>query len=158
MKPDPIFFQSLRKNTGARRTAVFVLNEDDVEYEGKVETIQQPDWLCLEEIIDTTGRSVRITDGQDLFFKPNQRKRFIANVNTDHRFLPEGSSTDEQVDVPLAGGRRIPVILFYIVPPVLLVLLVVLVIIIGVASRRKKLKKRIAELEAVHAREAVRDK
>ncbi len=64
------------------------------------------------------------------------------------------AGVDEQVDVPLAGGRRIPVILFYIIPPVLLALLIVLVIIIGVSSRRKKLRRRIAELEAQREQEA----
>jgi hypothetical protein len=60
----------------------------------------------------------------------------------------ESAGADEQVDVPVAGGRRIPVIVFYIIPPVLLVVLLVLVIVIGISARRKKLKRRIAELEA----------
>jgi hypothetical protein len=59
-----------------------------------------------------------------------------------------GDGADEQVDVPVAGGRRIPVFVLYVIPPVLLVVLLVLVIVIGVAARRKKLRKRIAELEA----------
>ena len=60
----------------------------------------------------------------------------------------QASSGEEQVDVPLAGGRRIPVFLLYVIPPVLLVVLLLIVVFVGVSSRRKKLKRRIAELEA----------
>ncbi len=63
------------------------------------------------------------------------------------------AGADEQVEVPLAGGRRIPTIVFYIVPPLLLALLLVLVIVLGIASRRKKLRRRIAELEAQRMQE-----
>jgi len=66
-----------------------------------------------------------------------------------------GTSADEQIDVPLAGGRRIPVVLIYVIPPILLVFAIVLVIIIGVASRRKRFKRRIAELEAQRMQEEV---
>jgi hypothetical protein len=65
----------------------------------------------------------------------------------------KAEGVDEQVDVPLAGGRRIPVFLIYVIPAVFLVLVVILVIIVGAAARKKKLRRRIAELEAQRMQE-----
>lgn len=85
--PEPIYFSEVKKNSGAKRKLINIGNDEPTAVELKVRRVDRPEWIEIEEI----------KEGSELKFKANERKRFIVNLNTTHRYFPEDKSLDEKI-------------------------------------------------------------
>lgn len=135
LRADPIFFRSLTRGKGARRTAFAIENTADVPFQGSFVALRQcPDWLHLERVLPTGEVQQVVFDpaqGQVpeaerrrhpgwLVIPPRRRVQLVANVNTDHRFFPRAQSElprgaralhneSAVVELELSGGARLEV-------------------------------------------------
>lgn len=116
LRADPIFFRSLTKGKGSRRTAFALENPDEAPAELCVVAVREcPEWLHLERV-GRDGESRPLIPSPEalalppearrghpawLIVGPRRRVQLVAAVNTDHRFFPRAAS-----DLP-AGARAL---------------------------------------------------
>jgi hypothetical protein len=104
--PDPIFFSRIVRHQGVRKVAFLIENSSPHDTLVKLQDIECPDWLYLEEVTEE-GAIDPVYPGKVLIFEKRIKKRFIANVSSGHPFLPEGaSSTDERVSMKILTTLR----------------------------------------------------
>lgn len=136
LRADPIFFRSLTRGKGARRTAFAIENAGDAPFQASFVALRQcPDWLHLERVLPS-GEVQQVVFGDDpvapvpeaerrrhpgwLVIPPRRRVQLVANVNTDHRFFPRAQSElprgaralhneSAVVELELSGGARLEV-------------------------------------------------
>ncbi|MHC4600463.1 MAG: Hsp70 family protein [Planctomycetota bacterium] len=90
--PEPIFYQTIKREDGAKRKLIYIINSDDDDVSLEVTDVEKPEWIEIEEIIP----------GAQLDFESGKRTPVIVNLNTNHRFFPHGASLDEKVRVQFA--------------------------------------------------------
>ena len=135
LRADPIFFRSLTKGKGSRRTAFSIENPGELPLEACVVAVREcPDWLHLERV-GRDGESRPLLAAPEacelppaerrshpawLVLGPRRRLQLVAAVNTDHRFfprpandLPAGAKALEnesaRVELELQGGERLEI-------------------------------------------------
>lgn len=86
---DPIFYHTIRRNSGGKRRLIYVNNPDPMDVELVIQDVEKPEWVEVEGIFPTA--QVR--------FEKGKRQPLIANINTEHQFFPKGSCKDEKVRV-----------------------------------------------------------
>ncbi len=86
---DPVFFQTVKRNSGAKRRLVNVINEEDRDLDLVVKEVEKPDWLDLEGVYQ----------GVALSFPRKKRSPLVANLNTTHKYFPKKPVKDERVRV-----------------------------------------------------------
>src|SRR3990172_5531831 len=86
---DPVFFQTVKRNSGAKRRLVNVLNEGERELEVTGKEIEKPDWLGIEGAYQ----------GVKLKFPRKKRTPLVANLNTTLKFFPKKPVKDERVRI-----------------------------------------------------------
>lgn len=86
---DPVFFQTVKRNSGAKRRLVNVTNEEDRDIDVAVKEIEKPDWLDIEGVFQ----------GVALKFARKKRTPLVANLNTTHKYFPKKPVKDERVRV-----------------------------------------------------------
>jgi hypothetical protein len=102
LRADPIFFRSLTRGKGSRRTAFTVENTSPHPLECCVVAVREcPEWLQLEREVDGSvealtpdpgavdlNESERSHHPSWLILAPRRKARLIASIDTDHRFFP----------------------------------------------------------------------
>src|SRR5688572_13745870 len=105
LRADPIFFRSLTRGKGSRRTAFTIENAGDEPFQASLVALRQcPDWLHLERVLPSGETQQLLFDGADrvpeserkkhpawLVIPPRRRVQLVASVNTDHRFFPRAN-------------------------------------------------------------------
>lgn len=135
LRADPIFFRSLTRGKGARRTAFAIENADDAPFQAAFVALRQcPEWLHLERVLPSGEVQQLVFDGAGAAAPEAERRRhpgwlvvparrrvqLVASVNTDHRFfpraqgeLPRGAralhNESAVVELELSGGERLEV-------------------------------------------------
>ncbi|MHC5037122.1 MAG: Hsp70 family protein [Planctomycetota bacterium] len=90
--PEPIFYQTIKREDGAKRKLIYIVNSDDDPLALEVKDVEKPEWVEIEELFP----------GAKVEFKPGKRTPVIVNMNTNHRFFPHEKSLDEKVRVEFA--------------------------------------------------------
>ncbi|MGH7145229.1 MAG: Hsp70 family protein [Planctomycetota bacterium] len=90
LTPEPIYYEKLRRNTGAKRKLIGVRNADDT-FEGTVKDILKPEWIELEGVYP----------GAALKFEKGKSTPLVFNINTSHRFFPKEPVRDEKIKMLL---------------------------------------------------------
>lgn len=85
--PEPIFFAEVKKNSGAKRKLINIASDESEPLTLTIRTVDRPEWIEIEEL----------KEGTELTFQPNQRKRYIVNLNTTHRYFPDEKCLDEKI-------------------------------------------------------------
>ncbi len=85
--PEPIFFAEVKKNSGAKRKLINIASDESETLELEIRSVDRPEWIEIEEL----------KEGTKVVFKPQQRRRFIVNLNTTHRYFPEDKCLDEKI-------------------------------------------------------------
>ena len=83
LKSDPIFFRSLNKGKGRRRTVFQVENPEEQIFSAPLTSIEGPEWLHIERVI--TNEEVQI-------FEPTPGSDDVADDVRDDR-IPGVSTT-----------------------------------------------------------------
>ncbi len=135
LRADPIFFRSLTRGKGARRTAFAIENAGDAPFQATFASLRQcPDWLHLERVLPSGEVQQVVFDPASaqapeaerrrhpgwLVIPPRRRVQLVASVNTDHRFFPRAQSElprgaralhneSAVVELELSGGARLEV-------------------------------------------------
>lgn len=135
LRADPIFFRSLTKGKGSRRTAFALENPDEAAVEACVVAVRDcPEWLHLERVgRDGAARPLlptpealeldpeaRRAHPAWLLVGPRRRLQLVAAVNTDHRFFPRAApdlppgaraleNESARVELELASGERLEI-------------------------------------------------
>lgn len=136
LRADPIFFRTLSRGKGSRRTAFSIENPEDEPYQGAFVALRQcPEWLHLERVLPSGevqqlefdgGAAAHVPEAERkrhpgwLTVPPRRRVQLVASVNTDHRFFPRAQSElprgsralhneSAVVELELSGGERIEV-------------------------------------------------
>jgi molecular chaperone DnaK (HSP70) len=92
---DPVFFASVKRNSGAKRRLIRITCSEDRDLEVGVKDLQKPEWIDIEGVFP----------GEKLRFERGKALSCIANVNTTHKFFPKKSVQDEAVRVILADDQ-----------------------------------------------------
>ena len=135
LRADPIFFRSLTKGKGSRRTAFALENPHEAAFEACVVAVREcPEWLHLERV-GRDGEARPLVPSPEalelppearrghpawLIVGPRRRLQLVAAVNTDHRFfpraapdLPTGARALEnegaRVELELHDGQRLEI-------------------------------------------------
>ncbi|MHC4779045.1 MAG: Hsp70 family protein [Planctomycetota bacterium] len=87
--PEPIFYQTIKREDGAKRKLIYIINSDEEDVSLEVTDVEKPEWVEIEEIFP----------GAKIDLKSGKRTPVIVNLNTNHRFFPHGSSMEEKVHV-----------------------------------------------------------
>ncbi len=85
--PEPIFFDEVQKNSGAKRKLINIASDEADPLTLTIRSVDRPEWIEIEEL----------KEGTELTFQPNQRKRYIVNLNTTHRYFPSEKCLDEKI-------------------------------------------------------------
>ena len=75
---DPIFFHTIRKNTGSKRKLINITNTGGREIKVTISKIDKPEWLEFEDLYVS----------QEIEFQPQKKLSCIVNINTTHRKFP----------------------------------------------------------------------
>lgn len=97
--PEPIFYNSLRRNSGAKRKLIHINNPDDEDVTVQVTDLEKPEWVELEGIYP----------GTDVVFKRKTRTPVVVNINTTHRYFPTGASRDEKIRIHFSNDTHLDV-------------------------------------------------
>jgi len=107
LRAEPIFFRSLTKGKGSRRTAFSIENQSDVQAACRLLAVRDcPEWLHLERVLSSgeiqqllplpdaerIGESDRARHPSWLLVPPRHKVQLIASVDTDHRYFPRADS------------------------------------------------------------------
>ena len=112
LSADPVFFQSVKINTGAKRSLINITNEEDKDLEVTVKELEKPDWLDVEGVYP----------GVKLTLPRKRRTPVVVNVNTTHKYFPKNPVRDEKIkftfdnDEGLAIAITIPEIITKVEP------------------------------------------
>lgn len=135
LRADPIFFRSLARGKGVRRTAFSIENPDDAPFQAVFVALRRcPDWLHLERVLPSgevqqvvfdpgaghVPEAERRRHPAWLVIPARRRVQLVASVNTDHRYfprapgeLPRGAralhNEGAAVELELSGGARLEV-------------------------------------------------
>jgi len=90
--PEPIYYHTIKREDGAKRKLIYIVNPDDETASLEVADVEKPEWVEIEEIYP----------GAKIDFPAGKRTPVVVNLNTNHRFFPHGQSTDEKVKVEFA--------------------------------------------------------
>jgi len=96
---DPIYFESVKLNTGARRSLINILNEGDGDLELTIKEMEKPDWLDLEGMYP----GVKIT------LPRKKRVPVVVNINTAHKYFPKNAVRDEKVKFIFDNEEVLPI-------------------------------------------------
>ena len=92
---EPIFYKSLRKDSGSKRKMIQINNTEETKVVATVTDMEKPEWLELEGIYP----------GAQIEFKKKAKRQVIVNINTNHRYFPESPVRDEKVKLTLNCGE-----------------------------------------------------
>ncbi len=109
---DPVFFQTVKINTGAKRSLINITNEEDKDLELTIKDMEKPDWLDVEGVYP----------GMKLTLPRKKRSPVVVNINTTHKYFPKNPVRDEKIkftfdnDEVLSISITIPEVIT-VVPP-----------------------------------------
>jgi molecular chaperone DnaK (HSP70) len=92
---DPIFYNTIRRNSGGKRRIIHVTNTDPVDLELVVADVEKPEWIEIEGVYATS----------EFKLEKGKRTPFIVNVNTQHQYFPTTQCMDQKVRVSFEDNR-----------------------------------------------------
>lgn len=92
---DPIFYNTIRKNSGGKRRIIHVTNTDPVDLELVVTDVDKPEWIEIEGVYATA--TLKLDKGK--------RTPLIVNVNTAHQYFPSDQCMDQKVRISFEDNR-----------------------------------------------------
>ncbi len=85
--PQPIFFHKIRRNEGARKKLITLLNTEPENFSGVLEDVVKPEWLEIDGIY--AGATVEVAGGA--------KTTLSVSINTTHKFFPEEERYEDSV-------------------------------------------------------------
>jgi hypothetical protein len=92
---DPIFYNTIRRNSGGKRRLVHVTNSDPVDLEIEVQEVEKPEWVEIEGVYP----------GAKLKLEKGKRTPLVVNLNTTHPYFPTGQCMDQKVRIAFENKR-----------------------------------------------------
>lgn len=86
---DPVFFDTVKINTGAKRSLINITNEEEGDLELTIKDMEKPDWLDLEAVYP----------GVKLSLPRKKRTPCVVNINTTHKYFPKNPVRDEKIRI-----------------------------------------------------------
>lgn len=99
--PEPVFFASVKRNSGAKRRLIRITSSENRDVEVVVKDVEKPEWVDIEGVFP----------GEKLRFERNKPPSFIVNLNTTHKFFPKKPVQDEAVKVTLETDETFSVLI-----------------------------------------------
>jgi len=94
---DPVFYHTVRRNSGGKRKLIYVTNSDPVDLELEVQEVEKPEWMEIEGIFPTAK----------VKFERGKRTPVIVNLNTTHQYFPSVSCMNEKAKVTFTDGKHV---------------------------------------------------
>lgn len=92
---EPIFYNTIRRNSGGKRRIIHVTNTDPTDLELVITDLEKPEWIEIEGVYPTA----------ELKLQKGKRTPFIVNVNTAHQYFPTGQCMDQKVRISFEDSR-----------------------------------------------------
>lgn len=94
---DPVFYHTVRRNSGGKRKLIYVTNSDPVDLELEVQDVEKPEWMEIEGVYPTAK----------LKFERGKRTPIIVNLNTTHQYFPSVSCMNEKARISFTDGKHV---------------------------------------------------
>jgi molecular chaperone DnaK (HSP70) len=94
--PQPIFFHKIRRNEGARKKLITLLNTEPEDFSGVLEDVVKPEWLEIEGIY--SGATIEVGGGRKITLP--------VSINTTHKFFPEEERYEDSVTLEFRDDRE----------------------------------------------------